>query len=132
MRNLIQQIHILKNKLTLSDEIYRAMLSDNYGVNSSKDLNLSQQKELIHFLNNKISSFQQRNRLSVKQENYILFLSKDTISNLPAFCSKIVKRTIYKIQELKKQEAVTVINSLKRYHKGVHKKESSHETTTVY
>ena len=43
----IKYIHILKNKMCakfgLSDETYRALLQDNYSVNSSKDLSLIQQ-----------------------------------------------------------------------------------------
>ncbi len=46
----IAAIHVLKAKLKLSDENYRAILSG-YGVESSKDLNEKDAKDLIKRLN---------------------------------------------------------------------------------
>lgn len=114
----IQSIHILKNKLGLSDEIYRALLQENFNKNSSKDLSLDQQSQLINFLNSQIISTKKPNACSYKQINYIQFLSKNTINDLSAFCSKIVNRSIIQIQELSKSEAIKVINALQRYHKS--------------
>ena len=137
----IKYIHILKNKLCakfgLSDETYRALLQDNYSVNSSKDLSLIQQKELkdmmsavsirtgrakvsISLLNHQVFSIKRKNALSLKQENFIIFLSqgrplgKNTVTDVLAFCSKIIKKKISTLQDLSKQEAITIINALQR------------------
>ena len=133
----IKYIHILKNKLCakfgLSDETYRALLQDNYSVNSSKDLSLIQQKELkdmmsavsirtgrakvsISLLNHQVFSIKRKNTLSLKQENFIIFLSqgrpleKNTITDVFAFCSKIIKKklVLYKIYPNKKQKQFNI------------------------
>ena len=117
-------IHILKNKLALSDETYRALLQDNYSVKSSKYLSLIQQKELISLLNHQVFSMKRKNALSLKQENFIIFLSqgrplgKNTVTDVLAFCSKIIKKKISTLQDLSKQEAITIINALQRYNKN--------------
>ncbi|MGL4393622.1 MAG: phage protein GemA/Gp16 family protein [Brevinema sp.] len=111
-------IHILKNKLALSDDTYRAMLFANYAVSSSKDLHLSQQRELILLLNNQLQQESKSNAISEKQIHYILKLSKDHISNLLAYCSKILNRSITNLNYLSKQDGITIINSLQRYHRS--------------
>lgn len=121
-------IHILKNKLGLSEETYRALLQESYQVNSSKDLSLIQQKELITLLNNQFISQYRANQSSYKQQNYIFFLSKDTVTNLSAYCSKIIKRSINSVKDLSKEEAITIINSLQRYQRGA----KSGKNTPVY
>ena len=124
-------IHILKNKLALSEENYRALLLGNYNVTSSKELPTSQQIQLIALLNSQLISQQKTNSSSYKQQGYILFLSKNKITDLPAYCSKIVKRSIANIKELSKSEAISVINSLQRYYK-VKSDKGSHEITPVH
>lgn len=114
----LAQIHILKNKLALSDDTYRAMLFSNYKVSSSKDLSLFQQKELISLLYYQLNSQEDKNRISDKQINFILKLSKDKISDILAYCSKILNRSITNLNYLSKQDGITLINSLQRYHKG--------------
>jgi len=110
----IQTIHILKNKLGLSDDIYRAILHENFKTVSSKDLTLKQQSQLISLLSQELNH-SLKGDSSYRQHNYILFLSKDIISDLSAFCSKILNRSINQIQELSKSEAIKIINTLKRY-----------------
>ncbi len=114
----IRTIHILKNKLGLSDDEYRAMLFQNYKKSSSKDLTEKQQSQLIYILNSQVISTQQANHSSYKQQNYIVFLAKGNVDDLTAFCSKILKRSITSINQLTKSEAIKIIDTLKRYHKG--------------
>ncbi|MGL4676470.1 MAG: phage protein GemA/Gp16 family protein [Brevinema sp.] len=116
-KKCIRAIHILKNKLGLSDKNYRALLQESFHKQSSKDLTPKQQSQLIALLNSQYLSTQQANQSNYKQHNYILFLAKDKIIDLFAYCSKIVNRSISHLQELTKQEASNIINSLKRYHR---------------
>lgn len=118
LNNNIRTIHILKNKLGLSEETYRAILQESFNKSSSKDLSPKKQSQLIAILNSQIISTQQANSSSYKQQNYILFLAKDKVSNLTAFCSKIINRSISNVQELTKQEAIKIINALQRYAKS--------------
>ncbi|MGL4388302.1 MAG: phage protein GemA/Gp16 family protein [Brevinema sp.] len=114
----IATIHILKNKLNLSDETYRTMLFENYSVSSSKDLQLSQQKELILLLNHQLRKETEGNGISEKQINYILMLSRDNIVNLLSYCSKILNRSVTSLNYLSKKDGITIINSLQRYHRN--------------
>ncbi len=121
--NNIKAIHTLKNKLGLSEEIYRTMLFETFQKSSSKDLSDKQQSQLIAMLNSQIISTRQANSSTYKQLNYISFLSKGKIRNLTSYCSKIIGKSINSIDELTKNEAKKVIDSLLRYHRS--KSESS-------
>jgi len=66
-------------------------------------------------LNHQVFSMKRKNALSLKQENFIIFLSKNTVTDIFAFCSKIIKKNIRTLQDLSKQEAITIINALQRY-----------------
>lgn len=114
----IATIHILKNKLALSEDTYRAMLLINYRVSSSKNLLPSQQQGLISFLYTQLNQHEDKNKISDKQINYIFLLSKDHISNIIAYFSKMLNRSITTLQQLSKQEGIIVINSLQRYHRS--------------
>ncbi|MGL4389085.1 MAG: hypothetical protein ACRCTJ_06815, partial [Brevinema sp.] len=56
--------------------------------------------------------------ISINQIRYIKKLSKDHISNLLAYCSKILNRSITNINYLSKQDGIKIINSLQRYHRS--------------
>ena len=114
-------IHILKNKLNLDEEAYRSILWKTFEVNSSKNLSPAQASDLIDWLKKQLPPQQaydyNNNFLSNAQKQYILDLSQNRITNLKAFCSKIVHRNIGNIDTLTKKEAISVINALKRYHR---------------
>lgn len=46
----LAKIHIAKTQLGLSEDIYRGMLFENFGVNSSKDLSYEQADQLLQKL----------------------------------------------------------------------------------
>lgn len=114
-------IHILKNQLNLDENTYRSILWETFEVNSSKDLSPAQASDLIDWLKRQLPTQQaydyNNNFLSNAQRQYILDLSRNTVTNLRAFCSKIVHRNIENIDTLTKKEAISVINALKRYNR---------------
>lgn len=114
-------IHVLKNKLNLDEETYRNLLYQNFKVGSSKDLSPAQACDLIDWLKRQLPPQQvyhyNNHFLSNAQKQYILDLSRNNVTNLKAFCSKIVHRNIDNIGTLTKKEAISVINALKRYHR---------------
>lgn len=120
-RKQLSLIHILKNKLNLDEETYRFMLWKTFEVNSSKDLSPAQACDLIDWLKKQLPPQQaydsHNNFLSHAQRQYILDLSRNNVTNLKAFCSKIVHRNIENIDTLSKKEAINIINALKRYHR---------------
>jgi len=93
----LARIHILKNQLGLSDEVYRNMLHSNYKVSSPKDLTLTQQNKLITSLTQQVPK-------------------TDKLSS--AQYSKIISCTISNINTLTKKEASSVINPLRRHEKS--------------
>lgn len=49
-RREIQLIHVARQKVSMDDDIYRALLHDRFGVASSKDMNSNQRSQLLdHF-----------------------------------------------------------------------------------
>lgn len=120
-RKQLSLIHILKNQLNLDENTYRSKLWETFEVNSSKDLSPAQACDLIDWLKRQLPAQQaydyNNNFLSNAQRQYILDLSQNRITDLKAFCSKIVNRNIDNIGTLTKKEAISVINALKRYHR---------------
>lgn len=121
MKKQLALIHILKNQLNLDENTYRSMLWEAFKVNSSKDLSPAQASDLIDWLKKQLPPQQvyhyNNHFLSRAQRQYILDLSQNRITNLKAFCSKIVHRNIENIDTLSKKEAINIINALKRYHR---------------
>lgn len=49
-RREIQLIHVARQKVSMDEDTYRALLHDRFGVSSSKDMDWKQRKELLdHF-----------------------------------------------------------------------------------
>jgi len=49
-RREIQLIHVARQKISMDEDTYRALLHDRFGVSSSKDMDWRQRKELLdHF-----------------------------------------------------------------------------------
>lgn len=107
-------IHILKNKMNMPDDDYRAMLHKAYGVNSSKDLTSLQRKELITIMEKMTHDPFKASPLQIQ---YIKNLANGYVNHLLSFAGKIINREINNINNLSKQEASKVIDALKRYHR---------------
>lgn len=70
-RREIQLIHVARQKVSMDDETYRALLHDRFGVASSKDLNSNQRSQLLdHFktLGFKVVSKHVRPKVSVAMQ----------------------------------------------------------------
>lgn len=121
MKKQLALIHILKNQLNLNENTYRSILWETFEVNSAKDLSTAQASDFIDWLKKQLPTQQaydsHNNFLSNAQPQYILDLSRNNVTNLKAFCSKIVYRNIDNINMITKKEAINIINALKRYHR---------------
>lgn len=135
-KDLIKIIHILKNKKALDDEMYKDILSQRYGVTSSKNLSIDELKDFALVLGykgyeSKKAKFNRevdfhckttkRGTSTTKQIATILKMWQEkardkSITALIKFSIKIVKYAPLKLGILSKQEAqklILALNNLK-------------------
>lgn len=80
-------IHTLKSALSMSDDRYRAMLWDNFAINSSLDLSGFQAAQLIKFLKNQ--ALQAGVWLGKSKEKYNNLLPRSALMATPKQLRKI-------------------------------------------
>lgn len=117
-KRLIQKIQIVKNNVFSDDEMRKEFILSRFGVESSTKLNIDQLKLLLDFCNRKVSDIPV-SKVTESQLHKIntLWLDKAKNKSIEAMCSfvsKIAKRQVGFINELRKDEATKVIVALER------------------
>ena len=115
-KSLIQKIQIVKHNVFIDDESRREFMLSRFGVESSTKLNIDQLKLLLDFCNRNVSDIPV-SKATESQLHKIntLWLDKAKNKSIEAMCSfgsKIAKRQVGFINELRKDEATKVIVAL--------------------
>ena len=117
-KRLIQKIQIVKNNVFSDDEMRKEFILSRFGVESSTKLTIDQLKLLLDFCNRNVSDIPV-SKVTEAQLHKIntLWLDKAKNKSIEAMCSftsKIAKRQVGFINELRKDEATKVIVALER------------------
>ncbi|MFY4756266.1 phage protein GemA/Gp16 family protein [Aliarcobacter butzleri] len=117
-KSLIQKIQIVKHNVFSDDESRREFMLSRFGVESSTKLNIDQLKLLLDFCNRNVSDIPV-SKATESQLHKIntLWLDKAKNKSIEAMCSfgsKIAKRQVGFINELRKDEATKVIVALEK------------------
>ena len=116
---LLRQLHTSLRYLNLyknEDDLYREFLLENFGVKSSKDLDIESLKNLVSYMNFKAPLVKVKKSFAAtaNQTDYILTLweknslNKDLFSLL-SFAKKIIKKELQSLDEMSKDEAKKLI-----------------------
>lgn len=119
---LIKGLHISSRYINLyknDDELYREFLKENFGVKSSKDLDIESLKNLVEYMNfqGELKKASTSFKATPNQIDYILHLwdknsqTKDIFSLLK-LVSKLLKKEVQNLAEISKTEAKTIINAV--------------------
>lgn len=116
---LIKNLHISPRYINLyknDDELYREFLHENFGVKSSKELDIESLKNLVEYMNFKgeLKQASKSYKITQNQVNYLLSLWQERslykdIYSLLAFCKKIIKKELVSIEDMSKTEAKKMI-----------------------
>ncbi len=119
---LLRQLHVSSRYINLyksEDDLYREFLFENFGVKSSKDLDIEALKNLVAYMNFKAPLVKAKKSFAAttNQTDYILTLweknsLKKDVYSLFAFAKKIIKKDLVTLDELSKNEAKTLINAV--------------------
>ena len=117
-KRLIQKIQIVKNNVFSDDEMRKEFILSRFGVESSTKLTIDQLKLLLDFCNRNVSDIPV-SKVTEAQLHKIntLWLDKAKNKSIEAMCSftsKITKRQVGFINELRKDEATKVIVALEK------------------
>ena len=117
-KRLIQKIQIVKNNVFSDDEMRKEFIFSRFGVESSTKLNIDQLKLLLDFCNRKVSDIPVSKATEAQLHKInTLWCEKAKNKSIEAMCSftsKIAKRQVGFINELRKDEATKVIVALER------------------
>ena len=117
-KSLIQKIQIVKHNVFIDDESRREFMLSRFGVESSTKLTIDELKLLLDFCNRKVSDIPVLKATEAQLHKInILWLEKAKNKSIEAMCSfasKIAKRQVGFINELRKDEATKVIVALER------------------
>ena len=115
-KSLIQKIQILKHNVFVDDESRREFMLSRFGVNSTTKLTIDELKLLLDFCNRKVSDIPVSKATEAQLHKInTLWLDKAKNKSIEAMCSfasKISKRQVGFINELRKDEATKVIVAL--------------------
>ena len=115
-KSLIQKIQIVKNNVFADDESRREFMLTRFGVESSTKLTIDELKLLLDFCNRKVSDIPVSKATEAQLHKInTLWLDKAKNKSIEAMCSfasKIAKRQVGFINELRKDEATKVIVAL--------------------
>ena len=115
-KSLIQKIQIVKHNVFIDDESRREFILSRFGVDSTTKLTIDELKLLLDFCNRKVSDIPV-SKATEAQLHKINTLKKKKAKNksieaMCSFASKIAKRQVGFINELRKDEATKVIVAL--------------------
>lgn len=117
-KRLIQKIQIVKNNVFADDEMRKEFILSRFGVESSTKLTIDELKLLLDFCNRKVSDIPVSKATEAQLHKInTLWLDKAKNKSIEAMCSfasKIAKRQVGFINELRKDEATKVIVALEK------------------
>ena len=117
-KSLIQKIQIVKHNVFVDDESRREFMLSRFGVESSTKLTIDQLKLLLDFCNRNVSDIPVSKATEAQLHKInTLWLDKAKNKSIEAMCSftsKIAKRQVGFINELRKDEATKVIVALEK------------------
>ena len=115
-KSLIQKIQIVKNNVFVDDESRREFMLSRFGVDSTTKLSIDELKLLLDFCNRNVSDIPVSKATEAQLHKInTLWLDKAKNKSIEAMCSfasKIAKRQVGFINELRKDEATKVIVAL--------------------
>ena len=115
-KRLIQKIQIVKNNVFSDDEMRKEFILSRFGVESSTKLSIDELKLLLDFCNRNVSDIPVSKATEAQLHKInTLWLDKAKNKSIEAMCSfasKIAKRQVGFINELRKDEATKVIVAL--------------------
>ena len=115
-KSLIQKIQIVKHNVFIDDESRREFMLSRFGVDSTTKLSIDELKLLLDFCNRKVSDIPVSKATEAQLHKInTLWLDKAKNKSIEAMCSfasKIAKRQVGFINELRKDEATKVIVAL--------------------
>lgn len=115
-KSLIQKIQIVKHNVFVDDDMRKEFMLSRFGVDSTTKLSIDELKLLLDFCNRKVSDIPV-SKVTEAQLHKIntLWLEKAKNKSIEAMCSfasKMAKRQVGFINELRKDEATKVIVAL--------------------
>ena len=117
-KSLIQKIQIVKHNVFMDDESRREFMLSRFGVDSTTKLSIDELKLLLDFCNRNVSDIPVSKATEAQLHKInTLWLDKAKNKSIEAMCSfvsKIAKRQVGFINELRKDEATKVIVALER------------------
>ena len=115
-KSLIQKIQIVKHNVFMDDESRREFMLSRFGVDSTTKLSIDELKLLLDFCNRNVSDIPVSKATEAQLHKInTLWLDKAKNKSIEAMCSfasKIAKRQVGFINELRKDEATKVIVAL--------------------
>ena len=115
-KSLIQKIQILKHNVFIDDESRREFMLSRFGVDTTTKLSIDELKLLLDFCNRNVSDIPVSKATEAQLHKInTLWLEKAKNKSIEAMCSfvsKIAKRQVGFINELRKDEATKVIVAL--------------------
>lgn len=115
-KSLIQKIQIVKHNVFVDDDIRKEFMLSRFGVDSTTKLSIDELKLLLDFCNRKVSDIPVSKATEAQLHKInTLWLEKAKNKSIEAMCSfasKIAKRQVGFINELRKDEATKVIVAL--------------------
>ncbi len=117
-KSLIQKIQIVKHNVFADDESRREFMLSRFGVDSTTKLTIDELKLLLDFCNRKVSDIPVSKATEAQFHKInTLWLEKAKNKSIEAMCSfasKIAKRQVGFINELRKDEATKIIVALEK------------------
>lgn len=117
-KSLIQKIQIVKHNVFVDDDIRKEFMLSRFGVDSTTKLSIDELKLLLDFCNRKVSDIPVSKATEAQLHKInTLWLEKAKNKSIEAMCSfasKIAKRQVGFINELRKDEATKVIVAIER------------------
>ena len=115
-KSLIQKIQIVKKNVFADDESRREFMLSRFGVDSTTKLTIDELKILLDFCNRNVSDIPVSKATEAQLHKInTLWLDKAKNKSIEAMCSfvsKIAKRQVGFINELRKDEATKIIVAL--------------------
>ena len=117
-KSLIQKIQIVKHNVFVDDDMRKEFMLSRFGVDSTTKLTIDELKLLLDFCNRNVSDIPVSKATEAQLHKInTLWLDKAKNKSIEAMCSfvsKIAKRQVGFINELRKDEATKVIVALER------------------
>jgi phosphoribosylaminoimidazole-succinocarboxamide synthase len=116
-KQLIKIIHVKKNALNFSDELYRSTLSDNIGKTSTKDMTLSELRDTLAIFDyiQTGKPIPKKGMINKRQLSFLNDLcSQKGITNAVNYVSAVIHKPVHALEDLTGKDAGMVIRALQR------------------